>query len=165
MGDIIHNSGWTTITEVIKQCNSQLRDQYPEEFLSNFSWVNVTQYLYFQHWFRQWLGAAITWANVYPDPCDHMVSLSHHELKSWKRPILTRKIPLWTDISFVANPCGEYTVCFRASSIRSHYARLIKKIAMWVRKQTSYSLSMRFLLSFVVYRDTKIHLHAMASKW
>ena len=39
-----------------------------------------------QHWFnfRQWLGAiqakAITWANVDPDLCHHMVTLCHNEL-------------------------------------------------------------------------------------
>ena len=37
-----------------------------------------------QHWFRLWLGAVreqvITWANVYPDLCHHMVSLGHSEL-------------------------------------------------------------------------------------
>ena len=44
-----------------------------------------------QHWFRQWLGAirqqAITWANVDLDPCRHMTSLGHNELKqnmSWR---------------------------------------------------------------------------------
>ena len=39
-----------------------------------------------QHWFRQWLGAigqqAITWANVDPDLCRHMVSLGQNELNS-----------------------------------------------------------------------------------
>ena len=39
-----------------------------------------------QHWFGYWLGAvrqqAITWANVDLDPCCHMVSLGHNELKS-----------------------------------------------------------------------------------
>ena len=38
-----------------------------------------------QHWFRLWLGAvrqqAITWANVDPDLCRQMVSLSLNELK------------------------------------------------------------------------------------
>ena len=38
-----------------------------------------------QHWFRQWLGAvrqqAITWANVDPDLCRHMMSLGHNELR------------------------------------------------------------------------------------
>ena len=38
-----------------------------------------------QHWFRKWLGAvkqqAITWDNVDPDLCRHMVSLGHNELK------------------------------------------------------------------------------------
>ena len=37
-----------------------------------------------QHWFREWLGAvrqqAITWVNVDPDLCRHMVSLGHNEL-------------------------------------------------------------------------------------
>ena len=37
-----------------------------------------------QHWFRKWLGAirqqAITWANVDPDLCRHVVSLGHNEL-------------------------------------------------------------------------------------
>ena len=37
-----------------------------------------------QYWFRLWLGAvgqqAITWANVDPDLCRHMVSLGHNEL-------------------------------------------------------------------------------------
>ena len=44
-----------------------------------------------QHWFRLWLGAlrqqAITWANVDPDLCRHMVSLGHNELThgtSWQ---------------------------------------------------------------------------------
>ena len=40
-----------------------------------------------QHWFRKWLGAvrqqAITWANVDPDLCRHMVSLDHNELTHW----------------------------------------------------------------------------------
>ena len=38
----------------------------------------------YQNWFRQWLGAvrqqAITWANVDPDLCRHMVSVGHNEL-------------------------------------------------------------------------------------
>ena len=38
-----------------------------------------------QHWFRWWLGAirqqAITWTNVDTDPCRHMVSLGHNELR------------------------------------------------------------------------------------
>ena len=38
-----------------------------------------------QHWCRLWLGAvrqqAITWANVDPDLCHHMASLSHNEIK------------------------------------------------------------------------------------
>ena len=38
-----------------------------------------------QHWFRWWLGVvrqqAITWANVDPDLCHHMVSLGHNELR------------------------------------------------------------------------------------
>ena len=38
-----------------------------------------------QHWFRYWLGAvrqqAITWTNVDQDPCHHMASLGHNELK------------------------------------------------------------------------------------
>ena len=44
-----------------------------------------------QHWFRQWLGVvrhqAITWANVDPDVCRHMASLSH---KGLTRFILSR---------------------------------------------------------------------------
>ena len=38
-----------------------------------------------QHWFRYWLGAirhqAITWANVDPDLCHHMVVLGHNWVK------------------------------------------------------------------------------------
>ena len=38
-----------------------------------------------QHWFKQWFVTwqhqAITWANVDPDLCHHMVSLGHNELK------------------------------------------------------------------------------------
>ena len=37
-----------------------------------------------QYWFRYWFGAvkqqAITWANVDPDLCCHMVSLGHSKL-------------------------------------------------------------------------------------
>ena len=37
-----------------------------------------------QHWFRWWLGAirqqAITWADIDPELCHHMVSLGHNEL-------------------------------------------------------------------------------------
>ena len=37
-----------------------------------------------QHWFRYWLGAvrqqAITWDNVDPDSCHHMLPLGHNEL-------------------------------------------------------------------------------------
>ena len=40
-----------------------------------------------QHWFRWWLGAvrqqAITWVNVDPDLCRHMVSLGHNELNAF----------------------------------------------------------------------------------
>ena len=43
-----------------------------------------TIFMVSQHWFWQWLGAvrqqAITWANVDPDLCLHMVSLGHNEL-------------------------------------------------------------------------------------
>ena len=38
-----------------------------------------------KHWFRQWLGVvrqqAITWANVDPELCRHMVPLGHNEIK------------------------------------------------------------------------------------
>ena len=45
---------------------------------------NITLLIISQHWFRYWLGAvrqqAITWVNVEPDLCGHMVSLDHNEL-------------------------------------------------------------------------------------
>ena len=45
-----------------------------------------------QHWIRWWLGAvrqqAITWANVDPDLCRHVVSLGHNELNWDLEPTL-----------------------------------------------------------------------------
>ena len=49
-------------------------------------------------WFSQWLGAirqqVVTWANVDPDMCHYMVSLSHNELIVYnsKWPPLTMKL-------------------------------------------------------------------------
>ena len=49
-----------------------------------------------QHWFRYWLGAvrqqAITRANVDPDLCRHMTSLSHNELTEIHMSYLTMTI-------------------------------------------------------------------------
>ena len=59
-------------------------------FQTDFSDFRVWHFLWncsSQLWFRSWLGAvgqqAITWANVDPDICRHMVSLGHNEL-SWQ---------------------------------------------------------------------------------
>ena len=50
-----------------------------------------------QHWFRSWLGAvrqqAISWANVDPDLCRHMLSLGPNESSSrWQ---VTQHIRCW----------------------------------------------------------------------
>ena len=50
--------------------------------MKSLSWkCHRTLLIRSQHWFRQWLGAvrqqAITWSNVDPELCHHMVSLGH----------------------------------------------------------------------------------------
>ena len=67
-----------------------------------------------QHWFRWWLGAArqqaITWANVYPDLCRHMVLLGPNELKllwGFHQPvgsIVRQTAPVFRDRATITTP-------------------------------------------------------------
>ena len=56
-----------------------------------------------KHWFREWVSAvrqqAITWANVDPDLCHHMVSLGHNEFLSWIL-LFSIWIPVWQILSY-----------------------------------------------------------------
>ena len=63
-----------------------------------------------QHWFRWWLGAvrqqAITWTNVDPDLCRHMVSLGQNELThchAYKQ--------LWEHLFLSIRPSVRLSVC------------------------------------------------------
>ena len=65
--------------------------------------VGHTTFLTSQHKFRQWLGAfrqqTITWANVDPDLCHHMVSLGHHELtRIWMDEQVVMRTTIWVKI-------------------------------------------------------------------
>ena len=62
-----------------------------------------------QHWFRWWLSAvrqqAITWVNVDPDLCRHMVSLGHSELTTWQGtrivvPVMATRLTIYYSLSY-----------------------------------------------------------------
>ena len=58
-----------------------------------------------QHWFRQWLGAlrqqAITWTNVDPDLCHHMLSPGHNELRPYFRYRNLHDNSVWQPYFFI----------------------------------------------------------------
>ena len=66
-----------------------------------------------QHWFRLWLGAvrqqAITWANVDPDLCRHMVLLGQDELRNHQNTFISHFTPWHWNVADCQNELQRKT--------------------------------------------------------
>ena len=106
---------------------------FPRKLLS---WKMAQNHWWIQHWFRWWHSSisqqAITWTNVNPDPCHHMTSLGHGELKKcnlfpWDNVICweahnikdSATDALWNNMPHPTSPCiytNQSSTCLTPTS-------------------------------------------------